>query len=172
MNPNISYRQGMHELAAIIFLVVENDSVNNIHQQEFEILLDSRYIEADTFMLFFSLMRCTKAWYESMPSSRSPQGTPSLPILKICEKVMFEYLKPLDYQLFSHLTKLEIEPQLFGLYFVLTSRWFRLLFAREFPIDDVFCLWDGILAFDSNMSLVEWIAVAMLKDTRKECKEI
>ena len=115
MNPNISYRQGMHELAAIIFIVIEKDSINNIDDQEFEILLDSRYVEADTFILFFSLMRCTKAWYESTPSSRPPQGTPSLPILKICEKVMYEYLKPLDYPLFSHLTKLQIEPQLFGL---------------------------------------------------------
>ena len=42
------------------------------------------------------------------------------------------------------------------------SRWLRLLFAREFHINDVLRLWDGIFADDPKLSVVDYMSVAML----------
>ena len=50
------------------------------------------------------------------------------------------------------------------------SRWLRLLFAREFHINDVLRLWDGIFADDPRLSVVDYMSVAMLlfiRDGRK-----
>jgi TBC1 domain family protein 5 len=50
------------------------------------------------------------------------------------------------------------------------SRWLRLLFSREFEMEDLLVLWDAIFAADPNLTMVEWIAVAMLLILRKDCK--
>ena len=42
------------------------------------------------------------------------------------------------------------------------SRWLRLLFTREFSMDDAMVLWDGLFACDPSFDLAPWICVAML----------
>ncbi|KAJ3322532.1 TBC1 domain, member 5 [Boothiomyces sp. JEL0866] len=150
MNPNISYRQGMHELVAIIFIVVEHDSNSYPELGEY---FCHKFIDADVSILFFNLMRNVKSWYEISPPSKE---LTIMPIMQTCRNVM-EYLKALDYELYRHLSLLEIEPQLFGM----------LLFCREFEIDAVMTLWDGLLA-DGNVLVAEWFAVSMLIDSRDE----
>ncbi|KAJ3275260.1 hypothetical protein HDV01_000987 [Terramyces sp. JEL0728] len=154
MNPNISYRQGMHELVAIIFLVVERDATLYSELGE---CFDSKFIEADISILFFNLMRNFKNWYDVSPPSKEQ---PIMPIMQTCRNVM-EYLKILDYELYRHITLLEVEPQLFGI------RWFRLLFCREFELDSVLQIWDGLLA-DGSLAFAEWFAVSMLINSRTE----
>ena len=44
----------------------------------------------------------------------------------------------------------------------LCSRWIRLLFGREFPFEDVLCLWDVLFAEDPGLGLVDHVCVAML----------
>ena len=64
--------------------------------------------------------------------------------------------------MFNHLEKLGLEPQLYGL------RWLRLLFSREFPLDQLLYVWDGLLAHDHSLKLAEWIAVAMIMHIKPE----
>jgi TBC1 domain family protein 5 len=45
-------------------------------------------------------------------------------------------------------------------------RWIRLLFGREFPLDDVLNVWDALFAIDSTLELVDMISVAMLLRVR------
>lgn len=78
------------------------------------------------------------------------------PIISLCNKIHSVYIKVLDPDLFNHLEKNQIEPQIYGL------RWIRLLFAREFKFQHLFILWDGIFAHSEHMSLIGWIAVAVL----------
>lgn len=80
----------------------------------------------------------------------------STPILALCYRFYYTHLAACDPPLFSHLEKLEIEPQLFGL------RWFRLLFSREMPFSAALNLWDGILNYNSDLSLAEFVALALL----------
>jgi TBC1 domain family protein 5 len=52
----------------------------------------------------------------------------------------------------------------------LISRWIRLLFGREFALNDVLKLWDKLFAEDPDLELVDMICVAMLIRIRWERK--
>ncbi|KAG0345242.1 TBC1 domain, member 5 [Podila humilis] len=150
-------------------------------------VLDSNYIEHDTFALFSSLMSRAKPWYEfsddgfggrKLPKpnstvqtqifgkSETPEAPAAkqTPVIEWSERIFF-YLEKVDNELFTHLKNLEIQPQLFGI------RWFRLLFGREFPMEVVLNLWDGIFAIDPSLNIVIFIGLAMLLKIRDELLE-
>ena len=52
------------------------------------------------------------------------------------------------------------------MFVVLFSRWLRLLFGREFPLDGLLVVWDAIFAYSPSLSLVDYICVAMLQFIR------
>ncbi|KND04397.1 uncharacterized protein SPPG_00128 [Spizellomyces punctatus DAOM BR117] len=186
LNPDVSYRQGMHELLAPILLVVDHDKLDP--QNDTSALdpvlvttFDAKYVEHDAAVLFYRLMRATKPWFEVGPDlgpsrpSRVIQKSnyaehrrgqedagKQVPIVAFCRRVQHDLLRVLDFDLYQHLEKQGIEPQLYGI------RWLRLLFGREFPIPELFVLWDGIFADDPNLGLVEWLCIALLLYLRKD----
>ncbi|KAF9574406.1 TBC1 domain, member 5 [Mortierella alpina] len=159
INHDVSYRQGMHELLAHVLWVVSSESLD-IHSEPgmtsdatldvIKSVLDSTYIEHDTFSLFSSLMSRAKPWYEF-----SEEGLPGRK----------SKLEKIDNELYLHLRSLEIEPQLFGI------RWLRLLFSREFPMDNVLSLWDGIFANGPSLEICIFLGVALLLRIRDELLE-
>jgi len=168
LNQDISYRQGMHEILAPILLVVDNDKIDSsstvINDDLIKNILDSRYVEHDSFFLFCQVMKGAKLWYEYNESiSAAVDSTKEkfiVPIVAKCQRIQNEMLKTIDNDLYTALKRNEIEPQLYGL------RWLRLLFSREFPIDEVLLLWDGIFAEGNNLELVDWIVLVMLINIR------
>ncbi|KAF9423158.1 hypothetical protein BGZ94_008393 [Podila epigama] len=196
INHDVSYRQGMHELAAYFLWVVSNDSLDvtaegNVGTMDpscevMKSVLDSNYIEHDTFSLFSSLMQHAKPWYEfsdegfgakrrAKPNNSTQTqlfGRPEAPepaekqtpVIEWSMKI-FHHLERIDNELFRHLVSLEIQPQLFGI------RWFRLLFGREFPMEDVLNLWDGIFAKDPSLNIVVFIGLALLLRIRDDLLE-
>jgi hypothetical protein len=164
LNQDISYRQGMHEILAPILMVVDNDKIDSsntvIQDDLIKNILDSKYVEHDSFFLFCQVMKGAKSWYEFNETiSTAVDSTKEkfiVPIVAKCQRIQNEMLKVIDDDLFTALKRHEIEPQLYGL------RWLRLLFSREFPMDDVLILWDGIFAEGNNLELVDWIALVML----------
>lgn len=54
--------------------------------------------------------------------------------------------------------------------FSLFSRWIRLLFGREFPMQDLLVLWDALFADGIGFDLVDYVFVAMLLYIRDLCK--
>lgn len=56
----------------------------------------------------------------------------------------------------------QVEPQLYAL------RWVKLLFGREIPFDAIPVLWTAILADGDALHLVEWLAVALVINQRKD----
>ncbi|KAF9936171.1 TBC1 domain, member 5 [Mortierella alpina] len=196
INHDVSYRQGMHELLAHVLWVVSSESLD-IHSEPgmtsdatlevIKSVLDSTYIEHDTFSLFSSLMSRAKPWYEfseegfpgrkSKPTnvpqtqlfgrSETPEQQPAgkqTPVIEWSFKI-FHQLEKIDNELYLHLRSLEIEPQLFGI------RWFRLLFSREFPMDNVLSLWDGIFANGPSLDICIFLGVALLLRIRDELLE-
>ncbi|KAF9355541.1 hypothetical protein BGX26_006417 [Mortierella sp. AD094] len=192
INHDVSYRQGMHELVAHILWVVSSESLDVNSEpgitsysslEVMKTVLDSNYIEHDTFALFSSLMSRAKPWYEfsdeggasrrlkpnmnshTQPFGRSeapePPAGKQTPVIEWSMKI-FRYLERVDNELFVHLKSLEIQPQLFGI------RWFRLLFGREFPMDDVLSLWDGIFAKDPSLNICIFIGLALLLRIRDD----
>ncbi|PWN53873.1 hypothetical protein IE53DRAFT_338113 [Violaceomyces palustris] len=193
MNEDIGYRQGMHELAAAIWLVRQRDSLPSSAQggirprskdagrpiqiedqdQLVAHVLGEHWIEHDTFTMFASLMQNARSWFvwkqtESKPKPptnpllpSSPAALEPMPITIKCERIR-EILRTADPSLAQHMDSLGIEPQLFAL------RWVRLMFTREFPLDDALHIWDGLFASDQSLELIDFICVAMLLRVRNE----
>ncbi|KAK4636005.1 TBC1 domain family member 5 [Fulvia fulva] len=154
LNPDVSYRQGMHELAAPILWVVENDAVDigegskTLGQDStIKALFDADHIEHDTFALFGQVMQSAKTFYLS-------EGPVS--IASRSRHIFSELLPQVDPDLVKHLEGLDIVPQVFLI------RWIRLLFGREFEFEDVLSLWDIIFAEDNTLEMVDYVCLAML----------
>lgn len=96
-------------------------------------------------------------------------------------------LQKVDPELCEHLKKLDITLPLFGMYvlkthlsilfnssniYIIFSRWLRLLFGREFPLQDLLVLWDAIFSRRQDFNFVHCVVVAMLHAIRKQCKYI
>eukprot|EP00727_Mastigamoeba_balamuthi_P012011 m51a1_g7432 hypothetical protein (523) ;mRNA; f:44502-46839 len=97
------------------------------------------------------------------PGSASPPAEQQeTPIVKRCKRVQNVLLRQKDPQLCDRLEALDIQPQLYCL------RWLRLMFGREFHIQDLMTLWDGIFAYGRSLALVDGIAVSMLIYVREQ----
>lgn len=91
----------------------------------------------------------------------------SAPVMKKCHRIQHQLLAQYDPTLYKHLQGLGIEPQIYGI------RWLRLLFAREFHMQDVLTLWDAIMADDPQLNMVDYMALAMLlflRENRANCR--
>jgi len=98
---------------------------------------------------------------DQAPTPNGPiGGSPSTRKSRYIQEVL---LKKFDPQLHGRLSSLGIEPTVYLL------RWIRLLFGREFHLEDAVLMWDAIFAYDDKLSLVEYIATAMLIYIRSQC---
>nr|XP_019002644.1 uncharacterized protein I203_04430 [Kwoniella mangroviensis CBS 8507]OCF66105.1 hypothetical protein I203_04430 [Kwoniella mangroviensis CBS 8507] len=196
LNPDVGYRQGMHELLACCFLAVDRDSLdqkdntsNKLEKGEGEeamwTTLDRRYVEHDSFQLFQAIMKSAKEFYEW----RAEEG----PIVSM----MFSALSyDLIYaqrnrsvnapqapiitrcnNIHSSLIR-RIDPQLWerleteGVEAQIWAiRWIRLIFTREVPFPLAMRIWDGVFAEDPGLGLLNFICVAMLLLIRNELIE-
>ncbi|KAH7070500.1 rab-GTPase-TBC domain-containing protein [Paraphoma chrysanthemicola] len=158
MHPGIGYRQGMHEILAPLLWVVERDAINASGKaasgdQLLAEMLDSSYIEHDSYTLFSLIMQTAQSFYAPAETGSVSKETP---MLARSSRIFEKHLPKADPELAAHLVKLEIVPQIFLL------RWIRLLFGREFSLDAVFDMWDALFAIDSSLELVDMISIAML----------
>ncbi|XP_071490001.1 TBC1 domain family member 5-like [Diadema antillarum] len=190
-NSHISYKQGMHELLAPLMFVIHSDQQAFLHAKEMESqlivgptqrdivseLMNPEYLEHDSYTLFCHLMETAEPWFQhgqDLPSASSqgafvqpepfskPQEcNPSSPLVKKLNRIREVILKRHDYELYSHLDRLDIPPQLYGI------RWIRLLFGREFTFQDLIVLWDAIFADSVLLDLVDYVFVAMLIKIRE-----
>ncbi|KAI6045432.1 rab-GTPase-TBC domain-containing protein [Pisolithus marmoratus] len=169
MHPDIGYRQGMHELLAPLFYAIDFDSVPEAHEvfetdPLFGEFCSRAWVAADSWALFSAVMQKVSQWYEwrepaPPPTARGPVNLKPYvpPIVEACNRIQGNLLKSVDPTLYEAMQSAGIEPQIYGL------RWLRLLFTREFPMDEAMMLWDGLFASSSPTSdLVLWLCVAML----------
>ncbi|SPO25529.1 related to molybdenum cofactor biosynthetic protein [Ustilago trichophora] len=199
-NDDVGYRQGMHELAAVLWKVRSDGAVDardlscsapsrastqTSADAPFQHALADVFIEHDVYTLFCILMQSAKSWYAWRDSpSRDAVPTPStspsisakqasdtrnsaetprrpLPIVAKCEAI-FEILRHIDPALAQHLESLGIEPQIFCL------RWIRMIFTREFALDDALAIWDGLFASGNSLELIDHVCIAMLLRIRNQ----
>lgn len=115
MHPDIGYRQGMHEILAPLLWVVERDAIEVTGAKSpvdptLKDMLDSRYIEHDTYTLFSIIMHTAKSFYAPAQPGSSSKDTP---MLARSSRIFETNLPRADPELYAHLTKLEIVPQIF-----------------------------------------------------------
>ncbi|EPR60022.1 TBC domain-containing protein [Toxoplasma gondii RUB] len=178
-NPDVSYKQGMNELLAILFLicvreqvpVFSADTLSENVATHVRVLLSAEPtdIEADAFSLFNALMNdfLMRAAYIPPPTPPKPVASPMVNILGKgpgealgglvgvassapqtqqsavlwrCSHIFHSLLRKSDTALYDHLVEMDVQPQLFLL------RWLRLLFSREFHVQDTIFIWDAIFA--------------------------
>lgn len=138
-NKNVGYRQGMHELAAICWLVRKEERMMTGTEGQ---------LEVDTFHLFSLIMHRARPWYEWRNHTH-------LPISSRCQAIS-SLLNVTDSHLANHLASIGVEIQLFAI------RWIRLLFTREMPLIMALKLWDSLFQKDPTLELIDAICVAML----------
>jgi TBC1 domain family member 5 len=157
----------MHELLAPLYFAVDFDSLSEETKDvdaDLRELCARRWVAADSWALFDSVMQSMGTWYEWREEQSGgplgqigPASEPYVaPILQACTRIQRDILKQLDPLLYEALENTGIEPQIFGI------RWLRLLFTREFAMQDAMILWDGLFAVDPSFQLALWICVAML----------
>ncbi|XP_041460256.1 TBC1 domain family member 5-like isoform X2 [Lytechinus variegatus] len=181
-NSHVLYKQGMHELLAPLMFVIHCDQQAFLHAKEMESQLDivselmnPEYLEHDSYTLFCHLMETAEPWFhhghdfpppqggfvQSEPFSKPEECNPSSPLVKKLNRIREVILKKHDFELYTHLNRLDIQPQIYGI------RWLRLLFGREFTFQDLIVLWDAIFADSPMLDLVDYIFVAMLIKIRE-----
>ncbi|XAR56071.1 hypothetical protein NMG60_11036378 [Bertholletia excelsa] len=111
---------------------------------ELGIVLSEKFIEHDAYCMFDALMSGTGgvvavAEFFSLVGGSST-GLP--PVIE-ASSAFYYLLSIVDTSLHSHLVELRVEPQYFAL------RWLRVLFGREFSLENLLLLWDEIFASDN-----------------------
>ncbi|XP_046875857.1 TBC1 domain family member 5 isoform X1 [Hypomesus transpacificus] len=177
-NEQLLYKQGMHELLAPIVFVLHCDHQAFQHasetahpSEEMKPLLDPVYHEHDAYAMFSQLMETAEPWFSSferevrkgkeemltsMPFARPQDAGPSVAIVTKVNRIQDQLVKKHDVELHMHLNRLEIAPQIYGI------RWVRLLFGREFSLQDLLVVWDALFADSITLDLVDYVFVAML----------
>uniref|UniRef100_A0A1D1YYV6 TBC1 domain family member 5 n=1 Tax=Anthurium amnicola TaxID=1678845 RepID=A0A1D1YYV6_9ARAE len=116
---------------------------------ELGIVLSERFMEHDAYCMFDALMNgahgvvAVADFFSLSPASGSSTGL--TPVIEASSAV-YHLLSVVDSPLYNHLVELEIEPQYFAL------RWLRVLFGREFLLQDLLVLWDEIFSCPNSMS--------------------
>ncbi|KAM4724902.1 TBC1 domain family member 5 isoform 2-T3 [Anableps anableps] len=177
-NEQLLYKQGMHELLAPIVFVLHCDHQAFQHasetaspSEEMKCLLNPAYLEHDAYAMFSQLMETAEPWFStferevrkgkeemltSIPFARPQDAGPSVAVVTKVNRIQDQLVKKHDIELHMHLNRLEIAPQIYGI------RWVRLLFGREFPLQDLLVVWDALFADSITLDLVDYVFVAML----------
>lgn len=132
LNPDIGYRQGMHELLAPVLWVVEKDAIQPRSLERhrgsdgsdglLRDILDAQYIEHDVFTLFSLIMQTARTFYElgDKDQGANPLQTgintispKESPIIERSKRIHHDYLAKVDPELAARLTAMEILPQIF-----------------------------------------------------------
>jgi TBC1 domain family member 5 len=116
---------------------------------ELGIVLSERFMEHDAYSMFDGLMdggdgvvRMAEFFSASKVGSSS-----SLPPVIEASSSLFHLLSIVEPSLHSHFIELDVEPQYFAL------RWLRVLFGREFCLNDLLVVWDEVFAYSNDMLL-------------------
>ncbi|XVE71885.1 hypothetical protein DITRI_Ditri10aG0187700 [Diplodiscus trichospermus] len=114
---------------------------------ELGIVLSEKFMEHDAYCMFDALMSGAHGavamadYFAPSPAAESHSGLP--PVIE-ASAALYHLLSIVDSSLHSHLIELGVEPQYFAL------RWLRVLFGREFSLQDLLVVWDEI--FTANNS--------------------
>ncbi|KAJ6354988.1 hypothetical protein OIU77_005564 [Salix suchowensis] len=116
---------------------------------ELGIVISEKFMEHDAYCMFDALMSGSHGsvavvdFYSHSPAHGSHSGLP--PVIET-SAALYHLLSVVDSSLHSHLVELGVEPQYFAL------RWLRVLFGREFSLENLLLIWDEIFAADNNVT--------------------
>ncbi|CAL5041552.1 unnamed protein product [Urochloa decumbens] len=120
-------------------------SINDAYGAEGElgIILSEKFMEHDAYSMFENLMNGAQgvvAITDFYSLSPAPESSTGLTPVREASSAIYHLLASVDSSLHSHLVELGVEPQYFAL------RWLRVLFGREFSLDNLLFIWDEIFS--------------------------
>ncbi|XP_062229470.1 uncharacterized protein LOC133927169 isoform X2 [Phragmites australis] len=110
---------------------------------ELGIILSEKFMEHDAYCMFENLMNGAQgvvAITDFYSLSPAPESSTGLTPIREASSAIYHLLASVDSSLHSHLVELGVEPQYFAL------RWLRVLFGREFSLDNLLFVWDEIFS--------------------------
>ena len=110
---------------------------------ELGIILSEKFMEHDVYSMFENLMNGAQgvvAITDFYSLSPAPESSTGLTSVREASSAIYHLLASVDSSLHSHLVELGVEPQYFAL------RWLRVLFGREFSLDNLLFIWDEIFS--------------------------
>ncbi|KAE8676629.1 Ypt/Rab-GAP domain of gyp1p superfamily protein isoform 3 [Hibiscus syriacus] len=114
---------------------------------ELGIVLSEKFMEHDAYCMFDALMTGARGsvamadFFASSPAAEFQSGLP--PVIE-ASAALYHLLSIVDSSLHTHLVELGVEPQYFAL------RWLRVLFGREFSLQNLLVIWDEIFSEDNS----------------------
>lgn len=111
---------------------------------ELGIVLSQKFMEHDSYSMFDALMSGGGGAVAMSNFFAPPPLTTQLPPVIEASSALYHVLAVVDSSVYSHLIELGVEPQYFAL------RWLRVLFGREFDLEDLLVIWDEIFLFDNS----------------------
>ncbi|GMJ15602.1 hypothetical protein like AT4G29950 [Hibiscus trionum] len=114
---------------------------------ELGIVLSEKFMEHDAYCMFDALMIGARGsvamadFFASSPAAESQSGLP--PVIE-ASAALYHLLSIVGSSLHTHLVELGVEPQYFAL------RWLRVLFGREFSLQNLLVIWDEIFSEDNS----------------------
>ncbi|XP_027066910.1 uncharacterized protein [Coffea arabica] len=113
---------------------------------ELGVVLSEKFMEHDAYCMFDALMNgsggavAMAEFFSPSPFGSSHIGFP--PVIE-ASAALYHLLSLVDSSLHTHLVELGVEPQYFSL------RWLRVLFGREFALEELLIVWDEIFACEN-----------------------
>ncbi|KAG8047889.1 hypothetical protein GUJ93_ZPchr0008g12669 [Zizania palustris] len=116
---------------------------------ELGIVLSERFMEHDAYSMFDGLMDGGSGMLHMAEffSPSSVGSSSNLPPVIEASSALYHLLSIVEPTLHNHFIELKVEPQWFAL------RWLRVLFGREFCLNDLLVVWDKVFACSNNMLL-------------------
>lgn len=114
---------------------------------ELGIILSDKFMEHDAFSMFDTVMNglngpvAIAEFYSMVPLADSNAG---LTPVREAALSLYHLLSLVDSSLHSHLCELGVEPQYFAM------RWLRVLFGREFSLENLLTIWDEIFIYTNE----------------------
>ena len=170
-------------LRQFLFLFLHKSQDNAI----LEDLLDPKYLEHDVYAVYSALLGLIVKFFEqAVPPQKEDEdsdgdevkdengnvtrhynrglfdsGSNCSLYLKL-HYLQHKLLKHFDLNLYTHFENLGLSPQLYML------RWIRVLFSREFFLDQIIQLWDELFVSENLIEFIDYIVMAMIHNVRKE----
>ncbi|XP_075512918.1 uncharacterized protein LOC142548464 [Primulina tabacum] len=137
---------GLSELdPEIQTIVLLNDAYGT--EGELGVVLSEKFMEHDAYSMFDALMKgaggavAMTEFFSPSPFVNSHTGFP--PVIE-ASAALYHLLSIVDSSLHSHLVEVGVEPQYFAL------RWLRVLFGREFSLENLLVIWDEIFSRENT----------------------
>ncbi|CAI9760936.1 unnamed protein product [Fraxinus pennsylvanica] len=113
---------------------------------ELGIVVSEKFMEHDAYSMFDALMSGAGGAVAMADFFSTPFGSPHnvFPPVIEASSALYHLLSVVDLPLHNHLVELGVEPQYFAL------RWLRVLFGREFSLEDLLMIWDEIFSRENT----------------------